>query len=85
MVFITPQPVHGSQPFAALYPSLVDVVILSPSVISLQNFVGVAYNLGFTNPARFLFFWFNKAINPAISGATALVPPNTNFCPSTKT
>src|SRR5438874_543268 len=43
------------------------------------------YRSGLRKPTRWPSFWFIRATSPAQSGATALVPPITNSCPSTRT
>src|SRR5574337_1810548 len=43
------------------------------------------YSSGLRNPTGAPSFWFSSATSPAHSGATALVPPMTRLCPSTRT
>src|SRR4051812_4539677 len=62
---------------------------LPPSVMSRKHPLSFdsPYKSGFRNPTGGLpflaSFWLNRAISPAHSGATALVPPITPFFPPT--
>src|SRR5258708_35222291 len=81
-----PNPVHAFQPGPALYPCKVFMMVLVPSVTSTTTpFAAFAYRKGFRKPTFFPFAWLILAIRAAMSGATALVPPDLTSDESTRT
>src|SRR5260370_38413712 len=82
------EPIGDPQPVQASQPAWAEYVPLFPLVMSWKVLLTGAiceYTSEDSAPTLLPSIWLMQAVRPAQSGATALVPPITEACPSTYT